>query len=159
MPCVSHHAGGQMRGRRPGQLTGGTSIMSKPTMVALCAIAAFAPLRTAVAQVAGEATVGVTIEEMKLVVLGWSAKRELLDRNVYNERNERLGEIDDIIVSPRRTVSWVIIGVGGFLDISERDVAIPMDQLKLTGDRLVLTGATKDVVRAMPPFRYAEKKK
>lgn len=133
--------------------------MSKPTMVALCAIAAFAPLRTAVAQVAGEATVGVTIEEMKLVVLGWSAKRELLDRNVYNERNERLGEIDDIIVSPRRTVSWVIIGVGGFLDISERDVAIPMDQLKLTGDRLVLTGATKDVVRAMPPFRYAEKKK
>src|SRR5689334_8360764 len=41
---------------------------------ALVAAAAFAPNRTAAAQVAGQATVGVTIEEMKLVVLGWSAR-------------------------------------------------------------------------------------
>lgn len=132
--------------------------MLKPTMFALCAIAAFAPLRTAAAQVAGEATIGVTVEEMKLVVLGWSAKRELLDRSVYNDKNERLGEVNDIIVSPTRTVSWAIIGVGGFLGIAEKDVAIPMDQLKVTGERLVLAGATKAVVRAMPPFKYAEKK-
>lgn len=134
--------------------------MLKPTtMLALCAIAAFAPLRTAAAQVAGEATVGVTVEEMKLVVLGWSAKRELLGRAVYNDKNERLGEVNDIIVSPKRTVSWAIIGVGGFLDIAKKDVAIPMDQLKMTGDRFVLTGATKAVVEALPPFKYAEKKK
>lgn len=131
--------------------------MSKPTLLALCAIALVAPLRTAAAQVAGHATVGVTVEEMKLVVLGWSAKRDLLGHAVHNDKNERLGEVDDIIVSPKRTVSWAIIGVGGFLGIAEKDVAIPMGQLKLVGDHFVLPGATKDVVKAMPPFEYAKK--
>lgn len=124
-------------------------------VVAALAIATATPMRSAAAQVAGQATVGVTVEEMKLVVLGWSAKQKLLGRDVFNDRNERLGKIDDIIVSPKRTVSWAIVGVGGFLGIGKKDVAIPMAQLKFSGNRLILPGATKDVVAAMPPFQYA----
>jgi sporulation protein YlmC with PRC-barrel domain len=122
---------------------------------ALVAAAALVPNRTATAQVAGQATVGVTVEEMRLVVLGWSAKHKLLGHSVHNDKNEDIGKIDDIIVSPKRTVSWAIVGVGGFLGIGKKDVAIPMDQLHFEGDRLVLPGASKEAVKAMPPFEYA----
>jgi sporulation protein YlmC with PRC-barrel domain len=121
---------------------------------ALCVTAAVTTPRSAAAQVAGAATIGVTIEEMKVVVLGWSAKRKLLGAAVYNDRGEKIGSIDDIIVSPKRTVSHAIIGVGGFLGIGRHQVAIPMDQIKLQGNRFVLAGATKDVLRAMPEFQY-----
>jgi sporulation protein YlmC with PRC-barrel domain len=124
--------------------------------VAACAVAVLAPLPRAEAQVAGAATVGVTVEEMKLVVLGWSAKRKLLGHDVYNERNEKIGKIDDIIVSPKRTVSHAIIGVGVFLGLVKKDVAIPMDQLQLANDRFILKGATKDALLRMPAFEYAQ---
>jgi sporulation protein YlmC with PRC-barrel domain len=122
---------------------------------ALVAAAALVPSRTAAAQVAGQATVGVTVEEMRLVVLGWSAKHKLLGHSVHNDKNEDIGKIDDIIVSPKRTVSWAIVGVGGFLGIGRKDVAIPMDQLHFEGDKLVLPGASKQAVKAMPAFEYA----
>ena len=130
--------------------------MLKPMLFALCAVISLAPARNLAAQVAGEATIGVTVEEMKLVVLGWSARQKLLGKPVFNDKNERIGEVEDIIVSPKRTVSWAILGVGGFLGIAEKKVAIPMDQLKLTNNRLVLAGATKDALKAMPAFQYAK---
>ena len=69
---------------------------------------------------------------------------------------ERFLAIEDIIVSPRRTVSRATIGVSGFLGLAKHNVAIPMDQLTLMpGDKFVLKGATKDALKAMPPFEYA----
>lgn len=128
--------------------------MKRLALIAFCAIAGLAPIRNVAAQVAGETTLGVTVEELKLVVLGWSAKRQLLDKDVYNDKNEEIGEIKDVIVSPKRTVSWAIIGVGGFLGLAEKLVAIPMDQLALTKGKLILKGATKDALKAMPEFHY-----
>jgi sporulation protein YlmC with PRC-barrel domain len=124
-------------------------------LTALCAVAVLAPAGRASGQVAGAATIGVTVEEMKLVVVGWSAKRKLLGHEVRNDKNEKIGKIDDIIVSPKRTVSYAIIGVGGFLGIGKHDVVIPMDQLEASGDRFILKGASKDVLKALPPFVYA----
>jgi len=126
-------------------------------LAALLAVGALLPGSEARAQVAGQATVGVTVAEMRLVVLGWSAKHKLLDKDVYNDRGEKLGDIDDIIVSPKREVSYAIVEVGGFLGIGGKKVAIPMDQLRMQGNRIVLPGATKDVVRALPPFEYADR--
>jgi sporulation protein YlmC with PRC-barrel domain len=130
--------------------------MRKLLLVALCAVAGLAPIRSAAAQVAGATTIGVTVEEMKLVVLGWSAKRQLLGHDVYNDRNQKIGKVDDIIVSPKRTVSHAIIGVGVFLGLVKKDVAIPMDQLQLVNNRFILKGATKDALLAMPAFEYAK---
>jgi sporulation protein YlmC with PRC-barrel domain len=125
-------------------------------LVALCAVAGLAPIPSAAAQVAGAATIGVTVEEMKLVVLGWSAKRQLLGHDVYNERNQKIGTIDDIIVSPKRTVSHAIIGIGVFLGLVKKDVAIPMNQLQLVNNRFILRGATKEALLALPAFEYAQ---
>ena len=101
-----------------------------------------------------ETTLGVTVEELKLVVLGWSAKKDMLDKDVYNDKREEIGEISDVIVSPKKEVSWAILGVGGFLGIPSKLVAIPMDQLAITNGKFVLKGATKQVLKDMPEFKY-----
>jgi sporulation protein YlmC with PRC-barrel domain len=131
--------------------------MKRFALLAVSAAAAvLAPLASARAQVAGGATLGVTVEEMKVVLLGWSARNKLLGADVYNDKGEKIGKIDDIIVSPNRTVSHAIIGVGGFLGlIGRHEVAIPMDQIKFVGNRFVIAGATKAALKAMPEFQYA----
>ena len=113
------------------------------------------------AQVAGSSTIGVTKEEIKAVMQGWSAKKAILGKAVYNDKNEKIGTIDDLIITPDRSVSYAIIGAGGFLGIGKHDVAIPMSQLKLEKDKFILPGATKEALKAMPKFEYAkvEKKK
>jgi sporulation protein YlmC with PRC-barrel domain len=131
-------------------------MLKKVIVLALLLTASSVTVRGAAAQVAGEATVGVTVEEMKLVVLGWSAKHKLIGHDVYNDKNQKIGKIDDIIVSPKKTASWAIIGVGGFLGIGNKDVAIPMDHLHFNGDKLILPGATKEQLKALPPFEVAK---
>ena len=128
--------------------------MKSLTLIAISAIAGLAPIRSVAAQVAGETTLGVTVEELKVVVLGWSVKRQLLGKDVSNDKNQHIGDIKDVIVSPKKTVSWAIIGVGGFLGLSEKLVAIPMDQLAITNGKLILKGATKENLKAMPEFHY-----
>ena len=133
--------------------------MKKFALLAVCVAAALlAPFAKGIAQVAGEATLGVvTVEEMKVVVLGWSTRNKLLGADVYNDKGEKIEKIDNIIVSPNRTVSHAIIGVGGFLGlIGRHEVAIPMDQIKFTGNRFVIAGATKAALKAMPEFQYAQ---
>ncbi|MDB4871880.1 MAG: PRC-barrel domain protein [Gemmatimonadales bacterium] len=131
--------------------------MKKFALLASCAAAALlTPIGTARAQVAGGATLGVTVEEMRVVLLGWSARNKLLGADVYNDKGEKIGKIDDIIVSPERTVSHAIVGVGGFLGlIGKHEVAIPMDQIKFIGNRFVIPGASKAALKAMPEFHYA----
>src|SRR5262245_31308031 len=108
------------------------------------------------AGVAGSATIGVAVEEMKAVALGWSAKKQILDKDVYNDNNEKVGEVEDLIVTPDKAVSYAIIGVGGLLGIDRHDVAIPAGQLKIEGGKLMLPGATKDTLKALPKFEYAK---
>jgi sporulation protein YlmC with PRC-barrel domain len=111
------------------------------------------------AQVAGSTTVGVAVEEMKAVVLGSSAKKQILGKTVYNEKDEKVGKVDDIIIAPDKSVSYLIIGAGGFVGLGKHDVAIPMAQIKEQNGKIVLSGATKEVVKALPPFEYAKNKK
>jgi sporulation protein YlmC with PRC-barrel domain len=48
---------------------------------------------------------------------------------VYGANNENIGEINDVLISRSGKVAAVIIGVGGFLGIGEKDVAVPMSML------------------------------
>jgi hypothetical protein len=117
---------------------------------------------TASPPVAGKAPLGVAVVEMNAVVHGWSAKKDLLDKTVTNDQKEKIGKIEDLIVN-RSTdaklpvASFAIIGVGGFLGIGKNDVAIPMEQIKLEEKQLVLPGATKAALKALPRFEYARK--
>jgi sporulation protein YlmC with PRC-barrel domain len=101
---------------------------------------------------------GVTVVEMEAVVLGWSARKDLLDKNVYNDAKQKIGSIEDIIITPDNAASFAIVGVGGFLGIGERRVAIPFKQIKLQGGNLVLPGASKEALKALPEFKYAARR-
>jgi uncharacterized protein YrrD len=93
---------------------------------------------------------------MREVTLGWSVKRTILGQPVYNDKNERVGSVDDLIVTPDKAVSYAIVNVGGFLGLAKHDVAIPVSQLKLIDKKLVLPGATKEALKASPEFQYAQ---
>jgi hypothetical protein len=108
------------------------------------------------AQVAGSTTLGVSVEELKAVAIGWSAKKKILGKAVYNDKNEKIGVVDDLIITPDKSVSYAIIGAGGFLGMGKHDVAIPVGQFKEDKGRIVLAGATKDALKAMPKFVYAK---
>ena len=125
--------------------------------VALTVVAVAALLAPAArAQVAGRATIGLATAEMDAVVLGWSAKKQVLGKPLYNEKNEKVGTIDDVIITPDQAVSYAIVGAGGFVGLAKHDVAIPIIQIKRDDGKFVLEGATKDVIKAMPKFEYAK---
>src|SRR6516165_972598 len=107
------------------------------------------------AQVAGSTLLGVSYGELREITLGGSAKRQILGHPVYNNMDERVGSVDDIIVTTDKSVSYAIINAGGFLAIARHNVAIPVSQFKLDGDKLVLPGATRDALKAAPEFDYA----
>jgi hypothetical protein len=90
------------------------------------------------------------------VTKGWSIQRTILNQPVYNEMDERVGSIDDIIVTPDKALSYGIINAGGFLGLTKHNVAIPVSQFKLRDKKLVLPGATKKALKASPEFQYAQ---
>ena len=105
----------------------------KSIHILLASIALTVPT-VAHAQVAGSTLIGVSVAEMRDVSLGWSAKRQILGQ----------AAVDDIIVAPDKAVSYAIINAGGFIGLTKHDVAIPVSQLKLVDNKLVLAGATKE---------------
>ena len=109
------------------------------------------------AQTAGETKLGVTVVERDDIINGWSVKRQLLGQDVYNDKDEKIGKIEDIIIGRNRTASYGIVSAGGFLGIGAHDVAIPAGQFQMKNDKILLPGATKEQIRAMPPFEYTRK--
>lgn len=128
----------------------------KPILTALI-LASMPLLAPAVshAQVAGSTVLGASVAELRDVTTGWSAKRTILGQAVYNDKDERVGSVDDLIVAPDKAVSYAILNAGGFTGLTKHDVAVPVSQFKLVNDKLVLAGATKDALKAAPPFEYA----
>jgi hypothetical protein len=56
---------------------------------------------------------------------------------------------------PSVSRAYAVINAGGFIGLTKHDVAIPVSQLKLVDNKLVLAGATKEALKASPPFEYA----
>ena len=76
----------------------------------------------------------------------------LKDMDVVNARGEQLGDVERVIVSNADNKTYVIIGHGGFLGLGEKQVALPLEQLTLRGDKLVIRGLTDDRIKAMPAW-------
>jgi sporulation protein YlmC with PRC-barrel domain len=105
------------------------------------------------AQVAGTVTLGTTVEVTQAITVGHRASK-LMGAPVYNEQEEKVGTIDDLIITPDRSLSFAILSVGGFLGLGRRLVAIPVEQIREEKDRLILPGATKEALKKLPEFQY-----
>lgn len=81
--------------------------------------------------------------------------------SVYNDKNEKVGSVDDLIIDRNDHVVYAVLSVGGFLGMGNHLVAVPYDQLVINTDnkgkvdKVVMRGATKDSLKAMPEFKYS----
>jgi sporulation protein YlmC with PRC-barrel domain len=88
----------------------------------------------------------------------WASK--LIGSDVYNLQNEYVGEVGDLIIDNGKTIKAVVVSVGGFLGIGERNVAlnprsIVLSALQDGSVRMVVNTTTEDLKKA-PPFDFAE---
>ncbi|MBC7377716.1 MAG: PRC-barrel domain-containing protein [Burkholderiaceae bacterium] len=110
----------------------------------------------ALAQTAGTTTTtSVAVIQATQLAEGWSVKQTLMGKTVYNGIGVKVGNVEDLIISPERGVSYVIVGAGGFVGIGRHDVAIAVDQIRSVSGRLIMAGATQASIKAMPDFEYA----
>jgi sporulation protein YlmC with PRC-barrel domain len=130
---------------------------SKLVALAVSSALALVPA-AAFAQVAGAQPLGVSMEVSTAIINGWSVKKSILNKPVVNDQGQKVGSIRDIIVAPDKSVSFAIIGANQFLGVKHHDVAIPVEQLDVKNGQLVLAGATKEAIKALPEFQYAKVK-
>lgn len=86
---------------------------------------------------------------------------KLVGNGVRGPDNQRIGEIDDLIVDQNGNIKAVVVGVGGFLGIGEKHVAFPFKNLTITassdGKTVDHTSVpyNKDQLRNAPAFKYS----
>ncbi|OCP00314.1 MULTISPECIES: PRC-barrel domain-containing protein [unclassified Ensifer] len=81
-----------------------------------------------------------------------------MGQTVYNAGDESIGEINDLIIKKDGAVEAAVIGVGGFLGIGEKNVAVPFDRITIaeqpnTDDLKLTTTETADTLKAAPEFK------
>jgi sporulation protein YlmC with PRC-barrel domain len=89
---------------------------------------------------------------------------KLIGASVYNDRNEKIGSVDDLVLGKDNKADEVVVSVGGFLGIGTKLVAVPYTQLKLgdtknasSDNKVVMPGATKESLKAQPGFNYTNR--
>lgn len=84
----------------------------------------------------------------------WNAK-DFMSSRVYNMSGERVGDVNDILVEEGRITAFVV-GVGGFLGIGEKEVALKPDQVKRMihsdGKTYFTVNTTKEQLQAAPEY-------
>jgi sporulation protein YlmC with PRC-barrel domain len=104
--------------------------MQKFLAAALLSAAVFsAPAYAQTADRAAPAATTAGSHEKMALKGNWRASK-LMGLDVYNEANEKLGDVNELILDKNGKVSAVVIGVGGFLGMGEHDIAVSMDKLK-----------------------------
>lgn len=79
---------------------------------------------------------------------------ELIGTSVQNDKEEKIGKIEDLVVTKDRSL-FAILQVGGFLGLGGYLVAIPYESLNISDDgrKITLAGASKDALQKLPEFQ------
>jgi sporulation protein YlmC with PRC-barrel domain len=87
---------------------------------------------------------------------------KLIGATVYGQDNASIGEVTDVLIGNDGTIRAAVIGVGGFLGVGEKNVAVPFDALKISAKpdsssiQKITVSYTKDELKAAPTFAYAD---
>ena len=83
---------------------------------------------------------------------------KLIGTKVVNTANESIGDVNEMVLGKDGKVAAVIIGVGGFLGMGEREVAVSFSSLQMRRDQnnnlQLVVNATKDVLKNAPAWRW-----
>lgn len=85
---------------------------------------------------------------------------KLIGASVYGPDNASIGEVNDVVIASDGKINAVVVGVGGFLGVGEKNVALAFDQLNVTRkpdsaaiDKITVS-FTKDQLKSAPTFAY-----
>ena len=73
----------------------------------------------------------------------WRASK-VVGLNVYNDNNESIGSINELLMDKSGSIKAVVIGVGGFLGVGEHLVAMPLDKVKFVNEPVAYTGMSSN---------------
>jgi sporulation protein YlmC with PRC-barrel domain len=82
-------------------------------------------------------------------------------QNVYDPSDKKIGDIDDVLIDKEGHVSALIIGVGGFLSMGEKDVAVPFSDVHASqkdNKWYLVLNTSKDALKTAPGFTYDKTK-
>jgi hypothetical protein len=78
-------------------------------------------------------------------------------QNVYDTADNKIGDVQDLLVDKSGKITAAMIGVGGFLGMGEKDVAVPFEALQLTQKNnkwFLVMSSTKDELKNAPGWKY-----
>jgi sporulation protein YlmC with PRC-barrel domain len=101
-------------------------------------------------------TVDIVVVDVMAVGKGYRVSK-LIGRDVINEQNEEIGEIDDFVIG-RDKVLFVILQVGGFLGLGGRLVALPATAIDMetVKGKIRIKNASRSQLQQMPQFKYGK---
>ena len=91
--------------------------------------------------------------DVRVAATGMRASR-LMGADVYNDQDEHIGTLDDLMIDDGGSVGFAILSVGGFLGIGSHLVAVTFDSLTIEDHRIILPGATREELKRLPQFDY-----
>ena len=117
------------------------TIMAGVAGSVLLASAAFAqtPTEPKKTEMAPSATTTTTAVSPTSAQGNWRASK-VVGLSVYNDKNESVGSINDLLMEKSGAIKMVVIGVGGFLGVGEHLVAVPIDKVKFVTEPVAYTG-------------------
>lgn len=77
--------------------------------------------------------------------------------DVYDQQDNKIGDVNDILLDKDGKVQAVIVGVGGFIGVGEKDVAVPFTALKVAdknGNRYLVMNASKEALESAQGYSY-----
>src|ERR1700752_1874255 len=82
---------------------------------------------------------------------------KLMGRNIVNTNGDTVGEVESAVIDQDGSIRYVIVGVGGFLGMGEKHVALAWDELVISenGEK-ISTSATKEQLAALPEHKFPE---
>ncbi len=87
---------------------------------------------------------------------------KIIGSSVYNDHNEKIGSVDDLVIGNDKTLN-VVLSVGGFLGMGSKMVEMPFNKLQFgnekgsSDNRVVIPGVTKDSLNGMPDYHYTNR--
>jgi len=86
---------------------------------------------------------------------------QFYNEDVYDAKDAKIGDVKDILVDKNGQIAAVILSVGGFLGIGEKDVAVPFNAIHVTeknGQRYLVMDTTKEALQSAPSYTYDRSK-
>ncbi len=125
--------------------------LTKMIVVSICSLSLVTTAMAAAPK--ADKNLGPTAAETELIGLGWRVSK-LKGEIVYNEAKEKVGNIDDFIVTKDGHLVFAIVDIGGFLGYGDYKVAVPVERFSQIVPKTILPGATKEKLRQLPKFDY-----